>query len=150
MLAVGLGLGGVSVLAGCTTLPAAPPPAAAPAQQEEAAAEEAPAPAAEGRVLTPTFYQWIVDLHPGLDGVNSAFGEVDAQIAPVAGFDVARFVAEGKNQDSTWDVYVGMTPFVEMAALIEADVIEPWDPYIPQEILDDMIPSIREDVYGGW
>jgi ABC-type glycerol-3-phosphate transport system substrate-binding protein len=95
--------------------------------------------------LTPTFYQWINDLHPGIEGVNNAFGEVDYQIAPVAGFDVARFVAEGKNQNSTWDVYVGMTPFVEMASLIEADVIEPWDDYIPQEVLDDMIPSIREE-----
>ena len=40
---------------------------------------------------------------------------------------------------------MGMTPFVEMTGLIEADVIEPWDDYIPQEILDDIIPSIREE-----
>ena len=38
-----------------------------------------------------------------------------------------------------------MTPFVEMSALIEADVIVPWDDFIPQEVLDDMIPSIREE-----
>jgi ABC-type glycerol-3-phosphate transport system substrate-binding protein len=142
MMVVGMGLGGVSVLASCGAAAPAAAPTAAPAQEEEAAA---PAPAADSRILTPSFYQWIVDLHPGLDGVNSAFGEVDAQIAPVAGFDVARFVAEGKNQNSTWDVYVGMTPFVEMAGLIEADVIEPWDPYIPKDVLDDMIPSIREE-----
>ena len=137
MMVVGLGLGGVSVLAGCGAAPVAAP---------TAAAEGAAAPAStSSRILTPSFYQWIVDLHPGLDAVNSAFGEVDAQIAPVAGFDVARFVAEGKNQNSTWDVYVGQTPFVEMASLIEADVIEPWDNYIPKAILDDMIPSIREE-----
>jgi multiple sugar transport system substrate-binding protein len=97
------------------------------------------------RPLTPTFYQWIIDLHPGIPDVNKAFGDLNFQIAPVAGFDVARFVAEGKNKQSTWDVYVGMTPFVEMAALIKADVIEPWDKYIPKEVLDDMIPSIREE-----
>ena len=138
--AVGLGLGGVSVLASC----GAQAPTAAPVQQQEEAA--APASSSNGgRPLTPTFYQWINDLHPSVPAVNSAFGEVDYQIAPVQGFDVARFVAEGKNQNSTWDVYVGMTPFVEMAALIEADVIEPWDNYIPKEVLNDMIPSIREE-----
>jgi ABC-type glycerol-3-phosphate transport system substrate-binding protein len=98
------------------------------------------------RPLTPTFYQWIIDLHPGIPEVNAAFGsDLNMQIAPVAGFDVARFVAEASNQESTWDVYVGMTPFVEMAALIQSGTIEPWDDYIPQEILDDMIPSIREE-----
>lgn len=156
MLVAGLGLGGVSVLSACGAAPAATPAAEkaaateAPKKEEaapatEAAKEEASSGAAGARPLTPTFYQWIVDLHPGLKPLNEKFGELDAQIAPVAGFDVARFVAEGKNKQSTWDVYVGMTPFVEMAALIKADVIEPWDNYIPKEVLDDMIPAIREE-----
>ncbi|MDI3340067.1 MAG: extracellular solute-binding protein [Sphaerobacter sp.] len=38
-----------------------------------------------------------------------------------------------------------MTPFVEMQALIEAGVIEPWDDYMPQEVKDDLIPSIKEE-----
>jgi multiple sugar transport system substrate-binding protein len=140
MLAIGLGMGGVSALSAC----APPAPPAAPATEAPAAATEAPA--AEGRLLTPTFYQWIVDLHPGIDAVNAAFpGGVNFQIAPTEGFDVARFVAEAKDQQSTWDVYVGMTPFVEMAGLIKAGVIEPWDNYIPKEVLDDLIPSIREE-----
>jgi multiple sugar transport system substrate-binding protein len=63
----------------------------------------------------------------------------------VEGFGIERFVAEGKNQESTWDVYVGMTPFVEMSQLIKADVIEPWDNYIPTEVVDDLIPSIRQE-----
>ena len=29
--------------------------------------------------------------------------------------------------------------------MIEADVIEPWDNYIPKDVLDDIIPSIREE-----
>ncbi|MCK6626813.1 MAG: ABC transporter substrate-binding protein [Anaerolineae bacterium] len=148
MIVAGMGLGGVSVLSSCGgTAPATP---AAPAATEEAAApaaatEEAVAAASGTRPLTPTFYQWIVDLHPGLKAVNESFADLNFQIAPVAGFDVARFVAEGKNKESTWDVYVGMTPFVEMAALIKADVIEPWDNYIPKDVLDDIIPSIREE-----
>jgi multiple sugar transport system substrate-binding protein len=122
MIMAGLGLSGVSALA-------APSPAMAQT----------------ARPLTPTFYQWIVDLHPGVQDVNKTFPDLNFQIAPVAGFDVARFIAEGKNKQSTWDVYVGMTPFVEMSALIKADVIEPWDNYIPKEVLDDMIPSIRAE-----
>jgi ABC-type glycerol-3-phosphate transport system substrate-binding protein len=77
--------------------------------------------------------------------VNPKFPGINYTIAPTEGFDVARFVAEAKAQDSTWDVYVGMTPFVEMGQLIASGTIEPWDPYLPAGLLDDMIPSIREE-----
>ena len=100
---------------------------------------------AQDRPLTPTFYQWIQDLHPGIPAVNAKFPGINYQIAPVEGFGIERFVAEAKNGESTWDVYVGQTPFVEMSAMIEADVIEPWDNYIPKDVLDDIIPSIREE-----
>ena len=52
-----------------------------------------------------------------------------------------------RTSESTWDVYVGQTPFVEMSAMIKADVIEPWDNYIPKDVLDDIIPSIREEIH---
>ncbi len=100
---------------------------------------------AQDRPLTPTFYQWIEDLHPGIPAVNEKFPGLNYQIAPVEGFGIERFVAEAKSGESTWDVYVGQTPFVEMSAMIEADVIEPWDDYIPKDVLDDIIPSIREE-----
>jgi ABC-type glycerol-3-phosphate transport system substrate-binding protein len=32
-----------------------------------------------------------------------------------------------------------------MSALIQADVIEPWDTYLPQGMLNDLIPSIRTE-----
>ena len=95
--------------------------------------------------LRPTFYQWIEDLHPGIPRVNARFPGIDYQIAPVEGFGIERFVAEAKKGRSTWDVYVGQTPFVEMTAMIEAGVIEPWDGDIPQEVIDDIIPAIREE-----
>jgi len=100
---------------------------------------------AQDRPLTPTFYQWIQDLHPAIPQVNAKFPGINYQIAPVEGFGIERFVAEAKNGESTWDVYVGQTPFVEMTAMIEADVIEPWDNYIPKDVLDDIIPSIRAE-----
>ena len=100
---------------------------------------------AADRPLTPTFYQWIQDLHPGIPAVNAKFPGLNYQIAPVEGFGIERFVAEAKNKQSTWDVYVGQTPFVEMSAMIKAGVIEPWDNYIPKEVIDDIIPSIRAE-----
>ncbi len=100
---------------------------------------------AADRPLTPTFYQWIQDLHPGIPAVNAKFPGINYQIAPVEGFGIERFVAEAKNKESTWDVYVGQTPFVEMSAFVKADVIEPWDNYIPKDVIDDIIPSIREE-----
>ena len=93
---------------------------------------------AQNRPLTPTFYQWIEDLHPSIPKVNEKFPGLNYQIAPVEGFGIERFVAEAKNKESTWDVYVGQTPFVEMSAMKEAGVIEPWDDYIPKEVIDDM------------
>jgi ABC-type glycerol-3-phosphate transport system substrate-binding protein len=99
----------------------------------------------QDRPLTPTFYQWIEQLHPGIPAVNAKFPDVNYQIAPVEGFGIERFVAEAKKKESTWDVYVGQTPFVEMSSMIKGDVIEPWDNYIPKEVIDDIIPSIREE-----
>lgn len=108
-------------------------------------------PSAQDRPLTPTFYNWIEDLHgSGIAGVNSRFEGINYQIAPVEGFGVQRFVAEARNQESTWDIYVGQTPFVEMVQLIESETMEPWGPYMPQEVVDDIIPSIREEsTYKG-
>jgi ABC-type glycerol-3-phosphate transport system substrate-binding protein len=100
---------------------------------------------AADRPLTPTFYQWIQDLHPDIKDVNKKFPGLNYQIAPVQGFGIERFVAEAKDKQSTWDVYVGQTPFVEMSAFIKAGVIEPWDDYIPKDVLDDILPSIRAE-----
>jgi multiple sugar transport system substrate-binding protein len=110
--------------------------------------------AANARALTPTFYQWIYNIHPDIpDVLNKQYAnrhELDAKIAPVAGFGIERFVAEAKQKKSTWDVYVGMTPFVEMAQLIAAGVIVPWDNYLPAAVKKDIIPSILKEVtYQG-
>jgi multiple sugar transport system substrate-binding protein len=108
----------------------------------------------EARALTPTFYQWIYGLYPDIPAkINKDYAKrhrLDAKIAPVQGFGIDRFVAEAKKKKSTWDVYVGMTPFVEMAALIESGAIEPWDKYISKSVLTDLIPSIRQEAtYKG-
>ena len=108
----------------------------------------------QARALTPTFYQWIYGLYPDIPSkINKDYAKkvkLDAKIAPVQGFGIDRFVAEAKKKKSTWDVYVGMTPFVEMGSLIDSGTIEPWDPYISKSVVNDLIPSIRaEATYQG-
>jgi ABC-type glycerol-3-phosphate transport system substrate-binding protein len=106
---------------------------------------------AAGRPLTPTFYQWIYNNYPAIPGkVNKTYAKshpLDAKIAPTQGFGIERFLAEAKQKKSTWDVYVGTTPFVEMAQLAETGAIEPWDPYMPASVKKDIIPSIFKEVH---
>src|SRR5438045_1215932 len=137
---------GAPVVGGLLAVSMAPAAFASPTVVAPVSA--APFQQAASRPLTPTFYQWIVNEHPSVPQVNDAFkatAPLNFQIAPVQGFGIDRFVAEARDKSSTWDVYVGMTPFVEMSSLIAADVIEPWDKYIPKTVLDDLIPSIREE-----
>lgn len=98
------------------------------------------------RSLTPSYYDWILSLYPPIQAVSDDFaGEVNVQQAPTEGFGIERFVAEAREQESTWDVYVGQTPFVEMAALVAAQVTEPWDDHLSQDIIDAIIPSVRDE-----
>ena len=102
---------------------------------------------AQDRPLSPTAYDWIDSLHgSAIQDVNDRIGDVNWQIAPVQGFGIQRFVAEARNQESTWDFYLGVTPFVELRALVESDAIEPWTEYISQDVIDDIIPSIYQEV----
>jgi multiple sugar transport system substrate-binding protein len=103
------------------------------------------------RPITPTYYDWILSLYPPIEAISQDFAEsVRVTQAPVEGFGIERFVAEAREQESTWDIYVGQTPFVEMAALVEAGVIEPWDEWVSDEIVDDMTPAVRDEgTYQG-
>ena len=98
--------------------------------------------------LSVTYYDWIVNLHPALNTVNEDFNAtfpLDAQVAPTQGFGIERFVQEARDGSSTWDTYIGVTPFLEMIALAESGAIEPWDPYLPEGFLDNIPASIRAE-----
>jgi len=103
--------------------------------------------ATEG-TLTPTFYHWITDLHTNIALVNDDFAKtfpVDMQIAPVESASADVFIAEAKEGFSTWDFYVGQTPFAEMAGMVETGTIEPWDPYISADVKADIMPAILDE-----
>jgi multiple sugar transport system substrate-binding protein len=102
---------------------------------------------AQDRPLSPTAYPWIDDLHgEAIDAVNARLGDINWTVATTEAFGIQRFVAEALNEESTWDLYLGVTPFVELRALAESGSIEPWTDYISQDVIDDIIPSIYEEV----
>jgi len=112
--------------------------------------------ATEG-TLTPTFYHWITDLHTNIQFVNEDFAKtfpLDPQIAPVESANADVFIAESREGKSSWDFYVGQTPFAEMAGMIEVSAIEPWDPYMSAEVRADILPAVLDEssvdgqVYG--
>src|SRR5215218_7778525 len=53
--------------------------------------------AGEEGTLDITYYNWIIDLHPDIEAINSEFSStfpVAAEIAPTANFGIDRFLAE--------------------------------------------------------
>lgn len=104
--------------------------------------------AEEGKPST-TFYSWMLDLHPGMATVGEEMG-VNVETAPTENFGFDRFIAEANEGNSTWDSYGGVTPFLEMIALVNTGTIEPWDEYLPAGLLDDFVPATREEgTYDG-
>jgi multiple sugar transport system substrate-binding protein len=98
--------------------------------------------------LDATYYQWILDLHSPIELVNADFAattQLNAQVAPTQGFGIDTFIEEARDQTSTYDMYIGVTPFLEMIQLTEAGVIVPWDEYLPEGMLDSLIPAVREE-----
>ena len=91
-----------------------------------------------------TFYEWMLRLHPTIVTVGEEQG-VSVETAPTENFGFDRFIAEANEETSTWDSYGGVTPFLEMIPLVETGTIEPWDPYLPEGMLDDFAPATREE-----
>jgi len=94
-----------------------------------------------------TFLEWMPRLHPLIHTVGEEQG-VTVEIAPLSNFGFDRFVAEANEETSTWDSFAGVTPFLEMIALVNTGTIEPWDEYLPEGMLDDFAPAIRAE--GTW
>ncbi len=100
--------------------------------------------AAEEGKPTATFYDWELNLHPAIYDVGDAQG-VTVEVAPTENFGNDRFIAEAQDQSSTWDMYAGVTPFLEMLQLVATGTIEPWDPYVTDEIKNDLFPATLEE-----
>ena len=65
--------------------------------------------------LSITYYDWILNLHPSVNTINDDFSAtfpLSAEVAPTQGFGIDRFIAEARDGTSTWDAYIGATPFL--------------------------------------
>lgn len=102
------------------------------------------------------FYAWILNFNPQIKPLTAEYNaknkdaQVHIDVAPVASFSIQKFLLEARSHKSSWDVYVGMTPFIEMMPLQAAGAIEPWDPYMPPSVRNDMPKSVQEEgMIGG-
>ncbi len=114
--------------------------------------------------LTPAVSTWMLSLFP----IEQASAEWEREVEISGwGHDVEEFVADGvedrsywasmmgtfydvPEQDWYWDLYLGMVPFVEMATLIDAGLIEPWDTYLPSGFANTWNQVVKEEAtYDG-
>src|SRR4029450_9075401 len=73
-------------------------------------------------------------------------------LAAAENFGNDRFIAEANAQNSTWDMYGGVTPFLEMLQLVDTGPIEPWDAYVTDEIKNNLFPATPPEASpaGSW
>src|SRR5262249_61373132 len=64
-----------------------------------------------------TFYNWMTNNHPTINTIAKEQG-VTVQVAPTTNFGNDRFIAEAKQQKSTWDMYGGGAAFLEVSGLV--------------------------------
>jgi len=92
---------------------------------------------------------WMLNLHPSLRRVGESLG-IGIEEAPTVDFSFDRFIAEANEKTSTWDFYAGVTPFLEMIGLATTGTIEPWTPYLPAGLQEDLAPAtVAEGTYNG-
>jgi multiple sugar transport system substrate-binding protein len=114
-------------------------------------ASEATRPASASGVASLGFYSWILDFNPQIKPLTDEYNKknpnnkVAIQVAPTTNFSDQKFLLQARSKTSSWDAYIGMTPFVEMAQLQAAGAIEPWDPYMPAHVKNDMPKSVQDE-----
>src|SRR6185312_6281990 len=107
-------------------------------------ASEAARPASASGVDSLGFYSWILNFNPQIKPLTDEYNKknpnnkVAIQVAPTTNFSDQKFLLQARSKTSSWDAYIGMTPFVEMAQLQAAGAIEAWDPYMPASVKNDM------------
>lgn len=109
-------------------------------------------PASPSDSVSITVYDWILNLNPVLydvvktyNAANTSSKPVKLEVASSANFSINQFLLEARHRKSTWDVYFGTTPFVEMSQLLATGATEPWDPYVSAKWMNDLIPAVRRE-----
>jgi len=77
---------------------------------------------------------------------------VEMEILPIAGEEAAwqaltqKMQLEAQHQESSWDILIGVTPFVEPGTLAKLGLVRPLDDLLPEEMFDDMYDGVREEL----
>ena len=135
--------------------PAAAPPASAPTQ----AAAAAPATRAGQDTISIALPGYAFALNPEIVRLAQVYSDEHPELPPIKLslsaqaqdlIDTSKFLLEAKENRSTFDAWFGITPFIDVAKLVEGGVIEPWDTYLPADIKSDIFPSnLQEGSYQG-
>jgi ABC-type glycerol-3-phosphate transport system substrate-binding protein len=90
---------------------------------------------------------WILRLHPAVEQrVGPAYAAAHSVPVPqLVGSSASRLAQDAREGRSDWDVYVGVTPFLELRGLVEDEVVAPWDEYVPAKVLEDLHPALRRE-----
>jgi hypothetical protein len=106
----------------------------------------------ETPTLSAGFLDWILRLHPAIEeSVGPSYATEHTMSAVVRrGASTSQLVSDARDGRSEWDVFVGITPFLDVAELVEERAIVPWDDVAPPAVLDDVHPVVRgESSFDG-
>jgi len=87
--------------------------------------------------------EWINNYQHIVKYSSASKFQVDYHIIPPRTRDISRIFEH--DNGAILDVYLGLTPFVEMRSMIDAGIIEPWNNYMPKHAIDDILPVIRDE-----
>ncbi len=98
-------------------------------------------------------YDYMMSTHPFENAVErweAANPNIDIEITVLAADDlpdapaaVQRYALEAQNGEASFDAIVGVTPWIEVAPLVEAGALRPLDDLYPDGAIDDLPESVR-------
>jgi ABC-type glycerol-3-phosphate transport system substrate-binding protein len=143
------------ILAACTP---ATPAVQEPAQEESQAEEPAEA-APEASTLRVGIYAYMTNGIPFDEEVaacEASHPDLNIEVLPIPGEESAwqaitqKMQLEAQDQEASWDLIYGPTPFVEPGAMAALDLLEPLDSHFSDEYWNDIYTGVRNEIkYSG-
>jgi ABC-type glycerol-3-phosphate transport system substrate-binding protein len=108
---------------------------------------------ARARELNLVWSGWILDQNPVIYELAEEYTKqtgIKITLSSAPQDLQQKLLLEAQQRKSTWGGWEGHTAFVNTAALVERDVIAPWDSYVSDEDRRDFLPtSWEEQKYKG-
>lgn len=147
-------------IAGCGSTPTATPvpaPTKAPAAPTAAPAAATPAPAAAKvagklRVGIHAYMTQGIDFNKTVSKYTAATSGVQVEVIPIPAEEsnlqaiLQKMQLEAQQKKSSWDIYIGSTPFIEPGAMAKLGLIDSLDGLLPKSTVDDMYTGVLREV----